>query len=134
MLSIVLTTSVGGVVMAIENRARNVVNPFPTLVPSEGTRIYTSSPLGPRGPGRRPPDHRSRGWGRARGPRAVWSRSRLSDFRRSLPSAPRTLRYARDTGGHEGMSVSVPVGLVPRLVKRLRPSGCIVEVIPVLSR
>ena len=44
-----------------------------------------------------------------------------------------TMQLGRDTGGPEGPSESEPVGLVPVLAKRSRPSGYIVDTIPALS-
>ena len=87
----------------------------------------------PCGPGRRPPDHQSRSWGRARGPRAVWYRSRRSAVGRSRPSAHGPPQYSRRTGGPQGPSESEPVRLAPVLAKRSRPSGYIVDAIPALS-
>ena len=43
------------------------------------------------------------------------------------------MQLGRDTGGPEGPSESEPVGLVPVLAKRSRPSGYIVDAIPALS-
>ena len=45
------------------------VNPFPSVVPESGTRTVTSGIHVPNSPERRPPDHPSRPWGRANGPR-----------------------------------------------------------------